>query len=77
MSTRKCQRCESPRIVGVSGKTSDRCNIINYENDTSRNDYVPPNIGLGRDEDYIEFNYCIECGQIQDKFPKELPTNLN
>jgi hypothetical protein len=78
MSTRKCQRCESPRLIGVNGKTSDMCNVINHETGTEIiNDYVPPNIGLGRDEDYIEFSYCVQCGQIQDKFPKELPKKLH
>jgi hypothetical protein len=30
--------------------------------------YVPSDIGIGGD-DYIDFIYCLECGQIQDEFP--------
>lgn len=78
MSVRKCQRCGSPRLVGVGGKTSDMCNVINHETGAETiNSYVPPNIGLGRDEDYIEFDYCAECGQMQGKFPVKLPAKLS
>jgi len=62
----KCQ-CGSERIMDVNGKTSDLCTCT-YK-DQERNDYVPLNIGLGDDEDYIRFNFCLECGRIQDKFP--------
>ena len=27
------------------------------------------NIGIGGGGDYIDISYCLECGQIQDKFP--------
>ncbi len=72
----KCQRCGSVRLVGVNGKTSDMCNLINRETGAEIVDYVPPNIGLGRDEDYIEFEYCADCGQMQGKFPVKLPAKL-
>jgi hypothetical protein len=53
--------------MDVTGKTSDLCTCT-YK-DQERNDYVPLNIGLGDNEDYIRFNFCLECGRIQDKFP--------
>lgn len=62
-----CQRCNSDHIVSVSGKTSDMCSI--YYQGVERVDYVPYGIGLGTDEDYIEIQYCAECGQMQGKFP--------
>jgi len=77
MSAKKCQRCGSENIVGVNGKTGDQCNLINRLTGAEIVDYVPPNIGLGRDEDYIEFEYCADCGQMQGKFPVKLPKKLN
>ena len=31
--------------------------------------YVPEDIGCG-ENDYIEFKYCLDCGQMQGKWPK-------
>lgn len=62
-----CQRCGSNRIASVSGKTSD---CFNGEIDGKDYDgYVPNDIGLGDGGDYIEFTYCLECGQIQGDWP--------
>jgi hypothetical protein len=33
--------------------------------------YVPPILGIG-EEDYLDFSYCLDCGQIQGKFPRDL-----
>jgi len=30
--------------------------------------YVPDDIGIGGN-DYVKFKYCLNCGQIQGKFP--------
>jgi hypothetical protein len=35
-------------------------------------DCVPDNLGIGG-SDYMEFSYCLECGQIQDTFPVDDP----
>jgi hypothetical protein len=37
--------------------------------DKQRDGYVPDDIGIGSG-DYVDFNYCLQCGQIQDEFPK-------
>lgn len=66
----QCIKCKSDRIVSISGKCSD-CFTLFYK-DKEYDGYVVENIGIG-DGDYIEFNYCLECGMIQDKFPKEDP----
>jgi hypothetical protein len=34
-------------------------------------DYVPSDLGIGGGDD-VQFDYCLDCGQIQGKFP--LPT---
>ena len=51
-----------------SAKCSDmfNCNIGNREH----NGYVPKDIGLGG-SDYVEIDYCLECGQIQGNWPLE------
>ncbi len=69
----KCQRCESKRVAQVCGKTSDMC-AIQIGNKEQTN-YVPKDMGLGTDADYLEFKYCLACGQIQGKFPLK-PTEI-
>lgn len=67
MKTIKCIKCESKRVLNFSGKTSDSFGM-QYK-DKDYDGYVPTDVGLGSDEDYIEMEICLECGQIQDKFP--------
>ncbi len=63
---KNCKNCNSVRIVSVSAKCSDLCffETIGFESDG----YVPSNFGIGGG-DYVEFDYCLECGQIQGEFP--------
>lgn len=64
-----CQRCESDRITFISAKCSDMCyvNINQEENDGN----VPYDMGIGGG-DFIKFDYCLECGQIQGEFPLDV-----
>jgi len=64
----KCKNCESQRLCFICGKCRD---LFSYQTqDVDEYDvYVPRNIGIGGG-DYIEFTYCLECGMIQDSFPK-------
>jgi hypothetical protein len=32
--------------------------------------YVPTDMGVGGD-DYVEFTFCLHCGQIQSEFPRK------
>lgn len=61
-----CQKCNSERVASVGGKTSDMCfvSLGNKEHDG----YVPYKMNIGGG-DYIEFQYCLDCGQIQGEFP--------
>lgn len=64
----KCKRCESTRIALVNAKCSDLCWVMlgNKEHDG----YVPRDMGIcAGDNDYVGFKWCLDCGQIQDKFP--------
>lgn len=62
----KCQRCGSNRLASIDGKTSD-CNSIDIEG-KEFDGYVPDDIGIGGG-DYIEMTWCLDCGQIQGKWP--------
>ncbi len=61
----KC-KCGSDRIISISAKCSDCFGMTIYGRDYDG--YVPKDIGVGGG-DYIELDYCMECGQIQGKFP--------
>ncbi len=62
----KCQNCESERVMSVSAKCSDMCSL--QLGDMEKDDYVPDHIGIGSG-DYLEFDYCLDCGRIQGEFP--------
>ena len=62
-----CQRCGSARLISVSAKCSDMCSVT-MSNKREHYGYVPPDIGVGGG-DYIDMEYCLECGQIQGEFP--------
>jgi hypothetical protein len=64
-----CQKCGSDRVAKVSGKTSDMCSV-NFAG-KSQDDYVPGDMGIGSG-DYLRITYCLDCGQLQGKFPLEL-----
>ena len=59
-------KCGSKRIATVQAKSSD-LNFISI-GDKEHNGYVPKDMGIG-EGDYIEFDYCLDCGQIQGEFP--------
>lgn len=61
-----CQACKSERVARVNGKVSDCFEAHIGEND--HNGYVPSDLGIGHG-DYVEFEYCADCGQIQGDFP--------
>ena len=61
-----CQKCKSERIASLSGKTSDMCNV--FVGEEEHEGYVPSDMNIGGG-DYIEFEFCLDCGQIQGEFP--------
>lgn len=69
----KCQTCDSDRIIRIQGKTSDLFDAT-YQGDDYQG-YVLTTIGITDDTsgDYIGFKYCLQCGQIQGKFPRKDP----
>ena len=75
-----CQRCKSERVARISGKVNDLCWISLGEKES--NGYPSHDFGIvGGDYiigaagcDCIKFEYCLNCGQIQGKFPLPLTT---
>jgi hypothetical protein len=65
-----CSRCGTQgRIIKVSGKVSDTCSVFLPEGeDWTDPGYVPHDIGIGGG-DYLEFAFCLTCGQMQGTFP--------
>jgi hypothetical protein len=61
-----CIKCSSDRILSVNAKCSDRC-IFNF-GDHEYDGYVPEDCGIGGG-DYVYFKVCLDCGQMQGKWP--------
>jgi hypothetical protein len=61
-------KCGSNRIVHLSGKCNDMCVMIVEHLDIEKDGYAPriSNISGG---DYISFDFCADCGMIQDFTP--------
>ena len=64
----KCQACNSQRVALVCGKTSDLCVVEIAYVPRESDGYVPRDMNIGGG-DYLEFNYCLDCGQIQGEWP--------
>ena len=64
--------CEHKRVASFGGKSSD-CNSFSFDGKEC-DGYVPENVGIGGG-DYVEFDYCLDCGQILSKdFPVKQET---
>ncbi|MCS7013400.1 MAG: hypothetical protein RMI34_06005 [Chloroherpetonaceae bacterium] len=68
-SRESCQTCLSTRLIKVTAKTSEYC-LVEMAGQR-RLGSVPNDMNIGGDE-YLEFQYCLDCGQVQGRFP--LPT---
>ena len=65
-----CIRCGLDEIISVGAKCDDKFSA-QYKGQPYQ-DYVPRDIGIGGG-DYITFEYCLNCGQIQGGFPIDEP----
>lgn len=61
-----CKKCHSARVATVTAKCSDCCRVQLQKHE--HDGYVPGDMGIGSD-DYVEFDYCLDCGHIQGRFP--------
>lgn len=62
----ECQKCKADRVASINAKCSDLC-FAEY-NGKEKDGYVPKDMGIGGG-DYVEIDYCLECGRIQGDFP--------
>jgi hypothetical protein len=60
-----CQRCGKKRVARVDIEAEDMASVEMGEFNLS-DDYLPNDMGIGT----IEFDFCLECGQIQGKWPR-------
>lgn len=65
----KCQRCGSTRMSRVNGKCDD-CFTSCVGRGPDKQGYPDMKSGISQDHGYMEFSYCIDCGQIQGKWPR-------
>ena len=65
-----CERCKNKRILSVMGKCSD-LTAFSIGNIEKQGEPVPEDINIGGG-DYIRFNLCLNCGQLQGDWP--IPT---
>lgn len=64
-----CQRCQSERLISTSACVKDTC-YLRLDSGQRYDGYVPSDIGMGdSDDDMMEWEYCLNCGQIQGQFP--------
>ena len=65
-----CQKCGTPRILSCQGKCSDMFDAT-YHGSSGKEyqGYVAQLDILGGGGDYLEFKVCLDCGQMQGKFP--------
>ncbi|MBY0232050.1 MAG: hypothetical protein K2W96_22425 [Gemmataceae bacterium] len=61
-----CQRCSAGRIARILAHCSDMCSVELA--DRQQHGYVPRDLGIGGGDD-VQFDYCLDCGQIQGGFP--------
>lgn len=68
----KCRKCGQGRIADVNAKCSDRCTVMlnsrSQQAVLQHDGYVPADMGIGGG-DYVRFEYCLDCGTIQGRFP--------
>ena len=64
-----CDKCNSKRLVSIVSKSSDCNSMWVGQEDYEHIGYILPDLGIGNDEDYISFAYCLDCGKIQGDFP--------
>ena len=66
MANKNCQRCNSDRILVMSARCCDQ--FFAKIKDHRYEGIVLDGLGLSGGE-YVGFDLCLECGQVQGEFP--------
>jgi len=65
----ECLRCSSKRIAQVSGLVAAGCDWSSPAGER-KGGAVPLSVGINSwDPNYLCFQYCLDCGQLQGQFP--------
>jgi len=64
-----CQRCGSDQIAFVSAKCPDGVMSESPSGVWVEATLVPLGVGLGSSGEYVDVCWCLDCGQLQGKFP--------
>ena len=67
----KCKKCQSPRLAEILAKCSDCCQIV--YNGATYEGYPPEDFGIGEGGDDVAITLCLNCGQVQGKWPRPEP----
>jgi hypothetical protein len=60
-----CQRCGGLRLARVLAHCMDMAGVDLAGR--HRSGYLPRDLGIGGED--VRFAYCLDCGQIQGRFP--------
>lgn len=63
-----CKQCGSERSAEVGGKVSDMCSASVEGGWRQDQGYVPDDMNVGGG-DYIEISFCLDCGQMDGRWP--------
>ena len=66
--------CDNQKIAHVGAKCNDMFSLT-YEN-IEIDGYVPSGLNIGGGY-YVEFNFCLNCGQIQNFKPVDIQNVKN
>jgi len=64
-----CQRCQSLRVISIIAHCNDCCLVSSLAAPQGMSGYQPCDLGIGNNGDYIKMSWCLDCGQIQGKWP--------
>jgi hypothetical protein len=64
-----CQRCRNLRVISIIAHCNDCCLVSSPAQPQGLPGYQPCDIGLGKNSDHIKMSWCLDCGQIQGKWP--------
>ena len=63
-----CQKCQSKRTATVTAKCSDCCSVALDSSEQFSDGYAPDDMNIGGG-DYVNFSFCLDCGQLQGEWP--------
>lgn len=63
----RCQTCNCENVVRIAAHCSDLFVLTDNQGREYRG-YVPTDLGIGGNDD-VRFSFCLDCGQIQGRFP--------